>query len=223
MIREVTLWPGGEIAAWIDCPPPAAPGPGRLSMIWPVDDQEAPLATPVFAGKLSEHGWMTGSALPAHWSPGLELELRGPLGKGFQPDPAARRIGLAACDHSAGRLLPLVDWGLSHGAAVALFADSLLPSLPSEVEIHALAALAESLDWPDYLAIDIRRNELIELPGLLGLQPERIRLGCEAEVLVATSMPCGGIGECGACSVQTRRGQRLGCQDGPVFNFRDLF
>ena len=40
------------------------------------------------------------------------------------------------------------------------------------------------------------------------------------QALVTLPMPCGGLGECGACAVPIRRGWKLACQDGPVLDVR---
>jgi len=52
-------------------------------------------------------------------------------------------------------------------------------------------------------------------PGLAG------RAG-EAQVLVVTPMPCGGLAECGVCAFTTRRGWKMACKDGPVFDLSEL-
>jgi NAD(P)H-flavin reductase len=40
--------------------------------------------------------------------------------------------------------------------------------------------------------------------------------------LVVAPMPCGGLAECGVCAVTTRRGWKLACKDGPVFDLGEL-
>jgi hypothetical protein len=48
------------------------------------------------------------------------------------------------------------------------------------------------------------------------------RFRFEAQALVITPMPCGGIAECGVCAVTARRGWKLACKDGPVFDLTEL-
>jgi dihydroorotate dehydrogenase electron transfer subunit len=42
------------------------------------------------------------------------------------------------------------------------------------------------------------------------------------QVLLEEVMPCG-TGICYGCAVETRRGVRLVCKDGPRFDLRDVF
>jgi len=35
-------------------------------------------------------------------------------------------------------------------------------------------------------------------------------------------MPCGGLGDCGLCAVDLKRGWKLACKDGPVFDLNEL-
>jgi NAD(P)H-flavin reductase len=44
----------------------------------------------------------------------------------------------------------------------------------------------------------------------------------EAQVLVRTSIPCGGIADCGVCAVMTKSNWKLACKDGPVFDLKEL-
>ena len=44
----------------------------------------------------------------------------------------------------------------------------------------------------------------------------------EAQALIVTPMPCGGIAECGVCAVTVRRGWKMACKDGPVFDLKEL-
>jgi hypothetical protein len=44
----------------------------------------------------------------------------------------------------------------------------------------------------------------------------------DAQVLVVTPAPCGGLAECGVCAVTTRRGWKMACKDGPVFSLNEF-
>jgi hypothetical protein len=44
----------------------------------------------------------------------------------------------------------------------------------------------------------------------------------EAQVLIRTSMPCGGIAECGVCAVPLKSKWKMACKDGPVFEWQAL-
>lgn len=215
-------WETGGRTAWIDCPPAGHPAPGRYVLAWSPEDAAAPLATPLFAMHYAEGRFQAAPPAPVAWDPGAPLLLRGPLGHGFTPPPNLRRLALVGLDVTIARLLPLLFDALSKGAAVALFTEAALPSLPTSVEVSPLAALPEALAWADYLAADLPETALPGLRVCLGVDAATTRLPCPAQGLVRTSMPCGGIAACEACGVNTRHGSRPACADGPVFDLVEL-
>jgi dihydroorotate dehydrogenase electron transfer subunit len=78
----------------------------------------------------------------------------------------------------------------------------------------------EALAWADYLALDVPPDGLDRLRDRLGLDPTS-DLAASAQVLISMAMPCG-WGACGACAVKARRGWKLACKDGPVFDLNVL-
>ena len=46
--------------------------------------------------------------------------------------------------------------------------------------------------------------------------------GKEAQVLLHTPVPCGGVAECGVCAVTLRSGWALACREGPVFALSEV-
>jgi hypothetical protein len=147
--------------------------------------------------------------------------LRGPLGHGFQLPGGLRHLALAALDRRTDRLLSLAEAAFALGADVALAADIALPRLPASLELLPLSALPEILPWADLLALDLPLEKLPQLRDSLGLGLDT-GLPCPAQALVVTPMPCMALAECGVCAVPARRGWKLACQDGPVFDLRDL-
>ena len=155
------------------------------------------------------------------WGPGQELYLRGPLGRGFALPVSARKVALVAFDDPPVRLRGLIQAVLQRDAAVALVCDYPSERLPDAVEVQPLSALADVLNWADYLALDARRENLPALSErLAGLN--QYRAVREAQVLIRTAMPCGGVAECGVCAVNGKSGWNLACKDGPVLDWRDL-
>jgi len=220
-IFEITQDASGSVTAWIACPPSAVPAPGRYSLATVVGNSDAVLPVTLFASQVSEHGFLAASPLPASWIPGLSLRLRGPLGKGFNLPEGTRRLALVTCGDSNSRLAALAQQAAAGGADIAWFTDVPLPPVPAAYEVNPLRLLPEALDWADFLALDAPLPRLAGLRGVLGIRSEQ-RLPCPAQVLVYTPMPCGGMAECGACAVPARRGWKLACQDGPVFDLDDL-
>ncbi len=219
-VIEIQLQDG--VAAWIACPRPAIPAAGRYVMTWSPEEPQAPLATPLFASQAAAHGFLAAAPVPATWQPGTRLALRGPCGTGFRLPAEVRRLALAAFGKTAARLLPLVHEALQRHAAVALFSPAPPPGLPSAVEINPLGALPEALAWADFLALDLAAEQLPQLGKALGIQDRCMPLPCPGQALVLADMPCGALADCGACAVETRRGWKLACADGPVFDLSEL-
>lgn len=196
----------------ISCPPKMIPAPGQYLLA--SHDPGAPLPIPIFYTDLASGGFIAAAAVPADWSPGLALHLRGPLGRGFTLPVSARRVGLVALDGSPAYLQGLIRPALEQGAAVVLVCDSLVAALPDEVEAQPLALLDEIIEWADYLAFGVGRENLSSRPPLAA--------GKAAQILVRTPVPCGGLAECGVCAVTTRNSWKMACKDGPVFDWREL-
>jgi dihydroorotate dehydrogenase electron transfer subunit len=214
------IWIDAQPAARITCARRLIPGPGKYLLAL-AKDSEGPLASIVFAAKLLSDGLVAAPPLPGGWNPGIQLALRGPLGRGFDLPPAARRIALVACDNDPSRLAALLDPAFKQGASVTLVCDNPPQDLPLEVELQTSAAMAEVCRWADYAAFDVERESL---PGLLGAFPaaQFRALAGAAQVLVRTPMPCGALAKCGVCTVRTSKGEKLACEDGPVFDFGRL-
>jgi hypothetical protein len=144
-----------------------------------------------------------------------------------------------AFNDSPRRLLALLDATFKQDASVTLVCEHPPEDLPLQVEVQPLEALAEACQWADYVAFDARRESLPELREKIGkgnsfkstseaqaISPRRAR-GPRSPlkgngVLVVAPMPCGGLAECGVCTVEARGGHRLACVDGPVFDLLQL-
>ena len=149
------------------------------------------------------------------------MDLVGPLGQGFDLPGNIQRLGLVALGETVSRLMPLVYQAVHTCTGMTLFTNLDMPMLSAAVEVYPLAALPEALDWPDYLALDVPMGQLEELRGVLGVAEGAI-LPCPAQVLVTTAIPCAGLAQCGACAIPSRRGWKLVCEDGPVFDLNSL-
>ena len=154
---------------------------------------------------------------PTTWGPGTNLDLVGPLGHGFSLPRNILRLGLAALGETVSRLMPLVHLAGKSHVGMTLFTDLSLPKLPAVVEVYPLASLHGSLDWPDFMVLDVPLERLAVLRDVLGL-PLTTGLPCPAQVLITSPFPCAGMAHCGVCAVPARRGWKLACEDGPVFD-----
>lgn len=220
-VREVRLGSGGLVEVAIICPASIIPPFGQYLAGSDLGDEQASLATPLFAVQTIPHGFWAAPLHPVSWNPGTNLDLVGPLGHGFTLPTNLLRLGVVALGETVSRLLPLVYQTMAAHAAITLFTDLALPALPSAVEAAPLASLKDTLDWPDYLVIDLPRNRLDTLRQVLGLSVGEI-LPCPTQVVITTPMPCLGMAQCGACAVPGRRGWKLACEHGPVFDLNSL-
>ena len=200
------------------CPQSLIPDPGQYLLAY---DPAAPLSAPVFDAGSVPGGFLLAPPIPRTWRPGKTLSLRGPLGRGFSLPTSAGHVTLAVLGETSARLKPLLFKALNQGASIVLVSDLELPDLPPEVEIQPMSALAEIVQWADYLAMDMPRESLVGLREMLGLG-QQATSRVEAQALVLTPMPCGGMGECSVCAVTVKRGWKMACKDGPVFDLGDL-
>ena len=227
-ISLIQMGPQGERTAQVDCHPGLMPLPGQYLQAHNLDEPDSVLGWSLFPVGLPstlvspEYPVLQSlGTIPSSWHPGDTLELRGPLGNGFTL-PAVSRLVLAALGESASRLLPLIRPALEHQADIVIFSAVALPPLPETLEIQPLSALPEAISWADFLALDLPAEKLPSLRKILGLGSHDY-LPSPAQALITLPMPCAGIGECGACAVSLRRkGYALACEDGPVFDLKQL-
>ncbi len=220
-IVEIRAGQAGSQSARIACPAGAVPAPGQYLLTRHPAEVDAALALPLFLDEISGGGFLAAPPVPETWSPGIALLLRGPLGRGFRLPAGVKRLALAALGETAARLMPLARQVLSAGGDVTLFADFPILAIPSALEFYPLAALPEALSWADFLAVDLPLSDLSHLHDRLGLLPGT-PLPCPGQALVLSPMPCGGLASCGACALPVRRGWKLACEDGPVFELVGL-
>ena len=206
--------------ARLTCPDKLVPAPGQYLLVG--DEQaDSRLPVPIFYTDSAPQGFIAAAPVPDSWNPGREIYLRGPLGKGFVLPFSARKVGLVAFDDFPSRLNGLIDLALQQDAAVVLVSNLRIDRLPDEVEVQPLSALSEILEWADYIAIDAVRESLTGLREQL-LSRKQAKASFDAQVLVRTPVPCGGVAECGVCAVTVKSGWKLACKDGPVFDWMEL-
>ncbi len=203
----------------IACPSGLIPSPGQYLLA--SDGSDAPLPVPLFHSDSAPDGFIAAAPVPGSWTPGVALTLRGPLGHGFTLPLSARKVGLVTFDDSPARLKGLIRLALKQESAVVLVCSSTPDSLPDEVEVQPISAIEEIAEWADYLAIDVRRENLNQLRKRLGKLNQRAAEK-EAQVLIYTPIPCGGVADCGICAVRLKSDWKLACKEGPVFNWNEV-
>lgn len=173
---------------------------------------------------------------------GATLDVLGPLGKGWQLDPAVRTLALVGTAATAAPLFALAHAAVGRGVAVTLLLGALSRDdapppflLPAAAEYNiaqsraaesaAIALLDDTLlRWADMLAIALPQPYWSKLAQRV--TQVRIRWS-HGFAQVAALQPqtdllacCTGV--CGVCGVETRRAPRLACVDGPVFDLQEL-
>jgi dihydroorotate dehydrogenase electron transfer subunit len=208
-------------SARIACPPELTPAPGQY-LLAHADGSDSPLPVPVFSSLPSpQSGFRSAPGLPASWRPGQSLHLRGPIGHGFTIPATARKIALVAFDDAPARLLGLLSSALKQNAEVVVICNSAAEDLPEIVEIQPLKALPDALQWAEYAAMDVSRENLNLLRERLA-EKVQVTAKIEAQVLIRSPMPCGALAECGVCALAIHHDWKMICKDGPVFELRDL-
>jgi dihydroorotate dehydrogenase B-like protein len=214
-----TILEDGQRLAQIACPENLIPSAGQYLLA--SDASDAPLPVPLFYTDSASEGFVASPPIPDSWTPGLNVSLRGPLGRGFTVSTSAGKIALVAFDDVPVRLRGLIQPALKRRAEIVVVSNFAIGDLSNEVEAQPLSALSEVMAWADYAAFDVARVNLFELREKLGGTKQLSALN-EAQVLIRTPMPCGGVADCAVCAVSLKSGWQLACKDGPVFDLREI-
>lgn len=160
----------------------------------------------------------------ARRSLGERVSLIGPLGRGFDLRRGIRRLLLATVTGPVGPLLGLAARALAMDVSVSLIlepraARDLAAIVPGAVEVVPASAAslwevaAGQLAWADQVAIAAPVEGLPRWGGPA--------LSGKVQCFVEQRLACG-LGWCGSCLTDTRRGPRRVCTGGPVFDLREL-
>lgn len=223
-IEEIFLTPTGAAArVLLEKPLHCLPGQYFLADS-PFNHQVLPLVLFSASATLASRQLDLAAPIPATWRPGDEITLSAPMGKGFAIPDDARALAFAVLDGDAQRLLPLMQKALALNAAVALFCAGalVLPGLPPAIEIYPLESLPEAFGWADFYGVDTSHEKFEQLRTLLKTPLIARSDNLRGQVLIRTSMPCSGRGDCGVCAIKTKSGWRNICEDGPVFPLQEV-
>jgi len=170
---------------------------------------------------------------------GVALDVMGPLGSPFVVRPKSFHLLMVAGGVGAAPILMLAEQAIRDGKQVTYLMGAndsagLLPAseLPEEVE-YVVATMDGSAGYtgfvtdlvPDYLQWADQVFSCGPEPMFRSLRAviHKHRLGDRPDVQMAVerTMACG-IGACLGCMVETRRGMKTACVDGPVFEMDDM-
>lgn len=223
---EVLLEAYKNASAKIILPAEAHPAPGQyllINQLGSLDEAYPHTFFPALAGEDFSHAdhLLISGHLPADWEPGISLAIRAPLGAALQIPKATQRLGLLALGPSSVRLLPILKNALNNSISVALLADQMPANLPDVVEYRNQAQAQKIIEWADYLIIDRPLSQEKELTEqLMALNLSKRTKGM---MLFSGAYPCGGLADCGLCTVNVPGKSLLACKGGPAFNIPDLF
>jgi len=187
--------------------------------------------------------WMTGL------KQGTNLDVIGPLGRGWHPPTDVRRVLLVSGGLGAAPLTMLAQQLLSQGAEVesimgAPTAERLVcrDRLHAEGTGHLSIATDDGSEGHGGYCTEILESRLIAMSyggsheeqfdyaAVCGPAP-MMRIACDliirfvpdlcCELSLERQMACG-IGACLSCAVETTSGFRRSCKDGPVFDAREV-
>ncbi len=178
-----------------------------------------------------------GTAWLAERKPGDEVDLYGPLGHGFRPRPGSRHHLLVGGGIGVAPLVTLAEDLVAKGREVTLLlgarnADDVFPAAELPPEVELLVTTDDGSAGQKGLVTELYTSYINWADQVYACGPEamframagitrRDRKRLSVQVLLEENMACG-TGICYGCAVEAKRGMRLVCKDGPMFELRDL-
>jgi hypothetical protein len=217
-VAEIQLDYRGNPTARLVSPSKSTPAPGQYLLAC---DDDCLFPNPLFFAGTTKQGFLIAPPIPPAWKPGTVLSLRGPLGRGFHLPAPTQHLTLAALGNTVSRILPVGISALEQDIAVTLYADPPLPPLPPSLEAYPLSMISESLQWADFLILDLPIENLSVWRNIFGTTMDE-PFPHSGQALVVSAMPCGGLADCGVCAISVHHSWKFCCKDGPVFNLEDI-
>ena len=161
------------------------------------------------------------------------LDLLGPLGHGFEVH--SHKLLLVAGGIGIAPLVALAEKGIADGAQI-----SLVLGAPKKAQLyppHLLPAEAKLVVATEDGSVG-RKGMVTDLLAELAPEADQIFAcgpvsmyrsmasrgildGKSVQVSMEVRMGCG-FGGCYGCAIETKKGVKLVCQDGPVFDLKDI-
>ncbi len=171
--------------------------------------------------------------------PGQSINVLGILGNHYEVAPRSSHLLMVAGGVGAAPLRLLSERAVSEGKSVtyllgARFADQLLEAseLPAAVEYIVATEDGSSghtgfvtdlvpnyLQWADQVFTCGPTPMMAALRNVI--MQERFGKGPQVQISVERTMACG-VGACLGCVVETKRGMKASCVDGPVFDMEQV-
>ncbi|MFQ5933784.1 MAG: dihydroorotate dehydrogenase electron transfer subunit [Dehalococcoidia bacterium] len=163
---------------------------------------------------------------------GEEIEVLGPLGRGFELEPAATKIVLAGGGTGIAPLIALIDEALTSAIDVtlicagrteaALYPRELVQPQVKYVPVTEDGSVGQRGLITDCLSPYAQEADQIFLCGPVPMYKaahsacKKLGIQKQVQVLLEVRMACG-FGICYGCSIPTKSGVKMVCRDGPKF------
>ncbi|MEO8458738.1 MAG: dihydroorotate dehydrogenase electron transfer subunit, partial [Chloroflexota bacterium] len=169
---------------------------------------------------------------------GDEIGIFGPLGRGYELKEDTQNVLLVAGGMGVAAVIALADEAVAAGKSVMLLqgarnSELLFPHALLPTDVEAISAtddgsaghkgvvtglLAEHLPWADQTFACGPNPMFASMAAVV----KGARSRKPVQALMEERMGCG-TGVCYGCAVFTRKGVRLVCKDGPMFDLRAVF
>jgi dihydroorotate dehydrogenase electron transfer subunit len=217
--------------------------PGQYVMVRCGEGYDMPLRRPLGIHRISRDGISLlysvvgrGTEWLSQRKAGELVDLLGPLGNGFEIYPSSRNLLLVAGGVGVAPLLALAEKAIAEGLSVKLligeksstkiYPERLLPSGIKPLITTEDGSLGQKGMVTDILPQFVSEADQVFICGPLAMYRAIAKMGKKlgnkpTQVVLETVMGCG-VGACLSCSIETKRGRKLVCKDGPVFEFGDI-
>ncbi len=218
--------------------------PGQYLMVLCGDGQDMPLRRPLSIHRMSRDGSIEllfavvgrGTEWLVQRKEGDNIDIFGPLGNGFNIDPASRNLLLVAGGIGIAPLIALGEKAVAMGKEVTLLMgdnniDRIYPERLLPAGIKTVVATEDGSAGKKGVVTDTLPRFVLEADQVFACGPlpmyrkmaamGDVLGGKPVQVILETVLGCG-VGACLGCTVETAHGPRLVCKDGPVFELRDI-
>ena len=223
--------------------------PGQYVMVRCGEGYDMPLRRPLGIHRIFKDGISLlysvvgrGTEWLSQRKAGEPVDLFGPLGNGFEIYPSSRNLLLVAGQTGYAPLRTLADQAIATDRKITLligyksgpliFPDHLFPP---EIKVATATEdgskehrgmVTDYLFLPELAMKFVPMADQVFICGPLPMYRAIARMGRKlgnkpTQVLLETVLGCG-VGACLSCSIETKRGRKLVCKDGPVFEFSDI-
>jgi len=244
VLSNEEIMPGIHLM-WVEAPPIVSEAqPGQFVMARTGEGHDPLLRRPLSIHRVGESGTLAllfevvgrGTNWLARRKAGEWVDLMGPVGRGFAVN--CQNLLLVAGGIGIAPLIFLAEKAAADGRRVTLIigaksADQVYPHhlLPPHIapivitEDGSLGQRGLATGLLADLVESCQKDEQILACGPISMYETMSALsrmkGRSVQVSVEARMGCG-FGGCAGCAIETKRGLKLVCQDGPIFELTDL-